>query len=209
MRDSDMRAALRKKLQCEHAHDPGTRIVEEMGVWSGAVRIDMAVINGELVGFELKSDSDTLLRLPYQTEIYGKVFDRVTLVVGRKHYKEAIERIPRWWGCVLASVCGDEVVLQPKRRARRNPTPDVHILAQLLWKDEAVAILEKVGLAKGWRSKRAAEIADLLVTTLTYSQLASHVRDALRARQKLGQLTPREFDVPIDAVAHPTRRAAG
>jgi len=208
MRDSDVRMALRHKLQCKHAHDRSTRIVEEMGIWSGAVRIDMAVINGQLAGFELKSDSDTLLRLPYQIEIYGKVFDRVTLVVGRKLYAEAIECIPHWWGCVLAEMKNDKVVLQPKRRARRNPGLDAHVLAQLLWKDEAVAILEKRGLAGGRRSKRAAEITDQLVENLSYRQLASHVRDALKARQKLGQLTAREFDVPIDAVANPTGRAS-
>jgi hypothetical protein len=48
MRDSDVRAAVRRKLREKYGHDPGTRIVEEMGFWSGSVRIDIAVINGEL-----------------------------------------------------------------------------------------------------------------------------------------------------------------
>ena len=56
MRDIDVRRAVRKKLGEQYAHDPDTRIVEEMGIWSGTVRIDIAIINGELNGFELKSD---------------------------------------------------------------------------------------------------------------------------------------------------------
>jgi hypothetical protein len=39
--------------------DLDTRVVEEMGIWAGSVRVDIAVINGEFHGFELKSDRDT------------------------------------------------------------------------------------------------------------------------------------------------------
>jgi hypothetical protein len=68
-----------------------------MGIWSGSVRIDVAVINGELTGYELKSDRDTLERLPLQAELYSRVFDRLILVVGKRHAKKAIEHIPEWW----------------------------------------------------------------------------------------------------------------
>ena len=48
MRDRDVRAAVRQDLDARHGGDTETRIVEEMGIWSGTVRIDIAVINGEL-----------------------------------------------------------------------------------------------------------------------------------------------------------------
>jgi hypothetical protein len=64
MRDSDVRGATKAWLSAEYACDQDTRIVEEMGVWSGSVRIDIAIINGHLSGYELKSDRDTLERLP-------------------------------------------------------------------------------------------------------------------------------------------------
>jgi hypothetical protein len=66
MRDSDVRRAVKSWLAAEYAFDDDTRIVEEMGVWSGSVRIDIAIINGSLSGYELKSDRDTLDRLPHQ-----------------------------------------------------------------------------------------------------------------------------------------------
>ena len=78
MRDSDVRKAVLATLDQKHAGDHNTRIVEEMGVWAGSVRIDIAVINGELCGFELKSDRDTLARLPTQADIYSRVFDRIS-----------------------------------------------------------------------------------------------------------------------------------
>jgi len=148
----------------------------------------MAVINGELSGFELKSDSDTLKRLPYQAEIYGKVFDRMTLVVGRKHYADAIERIPDWWSCIVAEMREGKVLLTSKKRGRKNPRLDPFVVAQLLWKDEAIEALAKHNLAEGWRTRRADEISNRLVSELPLKVLTAHVREALKIRPKLGQL---------------------
>jgi len=204
MRDADVRRAVKAHLEILHEGDTTTRVVEEMGVWSGTVRIDIAVINGELCGYELKSDSDTLDRLPYQIEMYGKVFDRVTLVVGGKHYKKAATLIPKWWGCLIADMNGDEVTLRSKRTARRNPAPDPFVLAQMLWKDEAVAILEKHNLARGWRAKPATEISLRLTSELSFRQLSDEVRTALKVREKLGQLAPGQLYMPVDGIAHPS-----
>lgn len=208
MRDSDVRGAVRDCLRAKYASDPSTRIVEEMGVWSGAVRVDIAVINGELLGYELKSNCDTLERLPRQVEIYGKVFDRMTLVVGDRHADKALRVVPPWWGCMVATMLGDEVGLRWKRKPRQNPDQDPAIFVQMLWKEEAVSILERYGLAKGWRSKRSSEIADRLLSEIPFNKLANDIRAALKVREKLGQLIAREFDVPVDAIAHPTSRTS-
>jgi len=103
MRDRDVREAVRAYLYDAHKADRETLIVEEMGVWSGTVRIDIAVINGELSGFELKSDRDKLDRLPLQAKVYSKVFDRVTLVVGARHVRKALPLIPEWWSVLIAN----------------------------------------------------------------------------------------------------------
>ena len=208
MRDSDVRAAVRRRLREKHGNDPGTRIVEEMGVWSGAVRIDIAVINGKLLGYELKSNSDTLDRLPRQIEIYGKIFDGMTLVVGDKLVEKAVGLIPSWWGCIVASMNEDCVTLRSKRAPRSNPSLDPTILVQMLWKEEAITILEKYGLADGWRSKRASDIGNRLLSEIPYKRLAEEIRSALKVREKLGQLSSGEFDMSVNAIAHPTCGAA-
>lgn len=185
MRDSDVRRAVLSWLEGEHAHErEHTRIVEEMGVWSGSVRIDVAVINGSLSGYELKSDRDTLERLPFQRDLYGRVFDFVHLIVGTRHAKEAVALVPEWWGIHVATMCNGVVELHPDLNhvAKRNPSPEPYLVAQLLWKDEALRVLEAFDLAKGWRSKRIKLIHQRLAAELPFDELQEHVRAALKAR---------------------------
>lgn len=189
MRDSDIRTAVRERLHREHASDPDTKIVEEMGIWAGSVRIDVAVINGELCGYELKSDRDTLERLPAQADLYSKVFDRVSLVVGEKHLSKARAQVPRWWGIVVARSRKGEIELVDKRTAKTNPKPDAMLIARLLWKGEALLILEQRGIARGYRSKSIDVIHRKLVSEVPIEELSAFVRAALKGRRDwLGQV---------------------
>lgn len=200
MRDRDVREAVRKHLHRLHQGDSSTRIVEEMGVWSGTVRIDLAVINGELSGFELKSDRDTLIRLPLQADIYSRVFDQVTLVVGSRHYEKALTRIPDWWGVMCAVECDGDLRLDPVRAGCRNPSPEPYVVAELLRKDEALQILDEFGLAKGWRSKRVKAIHQRLASDLPFHILSERVRSVLKSREHwLGQNSGHQIDVAADA----------
>jgi hypothetical protein len=205
MRDRDVRAALLSQLQQTYAEDADTRIVEEMGIWSGSVRIDVAVINGELSGFELKSDRDTLERLPFQAELYGAVFDRITLVVGTRHHEPAAAMVPQWWGITVAVEAEDKTVrLREVRAAGRNPSVDPYLLAQLLWKDEAIELLERVGAAKGMRSRRVKEIHQRVAAVLSSDELAGAVRTMLKRRREwLRQLTSHQLDVAVDPDLNP------
>src|SRR4051812_45593489 len=80
MRDYDIRQELRQRLRKEHEGDPETLVIEELGLCQGQVRADIAVINGFMHGYEIKSERDTLERLPRQREVYEQCFDAVTLV---------------------------------------------------------------------------------------------------------------------------------
>jgi hypothetical protein len=185
MRDSDVRRAVRTSLLVEHAHDmERTRIIEEMGVWSGSVRIDLAVINGDLSGYELKSDRDTLERLPFQRDLYSRVFDFVHLIVGQRHVEKARPMLPEWWGIRVAVMKDGDVDIVPYRAAKRNPSPDPYLIAQLLWKDEAIKVLGAFGLAKGWRSKKIKLIHQRLAREIPLNELQEHVRSALKERSK-------------------------
>jgi hypothetical protein len=210
MRDADIRQALRAYLRREHAEDGTTRIVEEMGVWSGSVRIDLAVINGELAGYELKSDRDTLERLPTQANIYSRVFDRVTIVAGSKHASKAFALVPSWWGQTVARSYQGRISLEVERPAKLSPGPDPELLARLLWKDEALAVLGHFGMARGLRSKKAREVYARLVSTFSLAELAHHVRAILKCRDGwLGQAIACQGDMPIQADGHPLFKVAG
>jgi hypothetical protein len=176
-------------LQNRHEGDNQTRIVEEMGIWSGSVRIDVATINGEIHGFELKSASDTLDRLQAQAELYSQVFDRVTLVTAERHICAATQKVPDWWGVVLAymSQRGD-VELREIAPSGRNQKVIPLQLARLLWRTEALAILTKHGFDRGVRTRSVEIIAQRLADSLSLEQLGTEVRNILKHREGwLGQ----------------------
>lgn len=104
MNDNQIRSALKQKLFVQYFRDSETLILDEVGIRHGAARIDLVVVNGTLHGFEIKSDRDTLKRLPKQVRIYNPVLDRITLVVGHRHADEAMQIVPEWWGVKLAVI---------------------------------------------------------------------------------------------------------
>jgi len=182
--DKLIRDALKESFKKTCKETPSSKIIEELGIAHGAVRIDIAVINNMIHGYELKSDVDTLDRLPGQMEIYNKVLDRVTLVVGKNHLYEAIKVIPEWWGITIAKISTSckKVVFYNIREAEENPEQDSHAVASLLWRDEALNILEKIGEANGVRSKNRSVIYERLAEVLDRQTLKAEVREHLCTR---------------------------
>jgi hypothetical protein len=183
MRDYDVRVALRERLIAEHGADPDTLIVEELGLHEGAVRADVAVINGAIHGFEIKSERDTLERLPRQRDAYERCFDRVTLVVAMKHRRKAEAVIPKGWGILVATAREGRVELVVAREPRPNNSVAPESVVQLLWRDEAVAILRRLGVGKGLHTKRRRELWGLLVASVPLDELRRLVRETLKARR--------------------------
>ena len=60
------------------------------------------MVNGEFSGFEIKSDVDSLQRLPGQIAAFASVFDRVSLVTTDRHLADVKKVIPSWWGIVYS-----------------------------------------------------------------------------------------------------------
>jgi hypothetical protein len=182
MRDRDVRLALRAALNEEHrgALDD-TLFVDELDL-CGYVRVDVAVLNGSLSGFELKSASDTLRRLPTQVEYYSQVLDYATLVVAENHQDKALDLIPDWWGHTTAHWVDDEVVLEVVREPQLNPTPHPPAIALLLWRNEALEELTARSLDRGYRSRTRIELCNRLADGLEVEELRDVVRTRLKAR---------------------------
>ncbi len=177
-----VRRAVLSQLGRQYEADRDTVIVEEFGVRQGAAIVDIAVVNGSLCGIEIKSDHDSLLRLPNQIAEFSRVFDYVTLVSGSKLLRSADSLLPAWWGLVEARAAGEEVILVEHRARRRNPAPEPYAVAELLWRDEALRLLSEHGKERGFRSKRRSEIWGELSTSIPGERLASDVRRVLRSR---------------------------
>lgn len=183
MRDRDVRAALHARLLEEHADEPETtRFVDELGL-CGEVRVDIAVINAALSGFELKSAADTLRRFPKQVDFYSRVLDYCTLVVAEKHLDHAVGMLPSWWGCITVGLSDGSVHLDELRPPALNENIDAYSLAQLLWRDETLLALETLDAARGCRSKPRRFLWQRLAEASELDQLRQMVRDALKARQ--------------------------
>ncbi|NBC40450.1 sce7726 family protein [Corallococcus exiguus] len=192
MRDIDVRHAIWEQLRAEHADDDDTRLLDEFGLEHGDVRVDVVVINGEIHGYELKSERDTLTRLPRQVTAYSAALDRATLVVAEGHLAKASALVPEWWGLSIAhSVEGRAVRVEAHRLAARNPEQQMISVARLLWRPEALALLEQAGAARGVRSKPRAFLYERLTECLAPDQLRDQVRAALKARSGWRSAAPR------------------
>lgn len=178
-RDVEVRELLKRHLAGLHSGTP-TLILDELGLCEGDVRVDVAAINGELSGFEIKSPADTLARWPKQRRVYSKVVDRAWLVATDKALEAA--KAPSWWGLIRIVETRDRLGIRVLREAARNPRPDALAIAQLLWHAEALGVLERRGTARGVRSKRRSFAWERLVETLTLDELRAEVRGALRER---------------------------
>lgn len=181
--DAEVRAALRRRLDVEHAGETNCVLLEELGFCRGQVRIDLAVVNGLLHGYEIKSDRDTLKRLDRQLEIYNCVLDRATLVVGARHTDEAFEVLPGWWGLLRFDANPNGPCFTVLRHSEENPDKHARTLAELLWRNEALALLARRDAADGVKSKPRHAVWDRLCEYFDVEEIAAEVRRCLKDRQ--------------------------
>lgn len=180
--EADIRAALHSRLLGAHATDSDTVIIDELGLCRGRVRVDVAVVNGLLHGYEIKSERDSLRRLSTQIEFYGRVLDRATLVVGERHLAKTFKRVPPWWGILRVQACRKGLRFTRIRAGTKNPCRDPRSLVELLWLDSAMALLERCGAAKGTRGKPRRVVWDEVCRQLSENVIAKQVREDLKAR---------------------------
>ena len=155
-------------------------LLDELGLCQGDVRVDVAAINGELAGFEIKSPADSLARWPKQRRVYSKVVDRAWLVAPEKTLAAA--QAPEWWGLIRIVETEHQLGLRVVRPADLNPKRDPYSIACLLWRDEAIRALEDVGRDRGIRTKRRKLVWERLVECLSMDELRRAVREALKVR---------------------------
>jgi len=185
LNDAVIRAALRARLLKEHSDQSNTVFVEELGLCRGTVRADLTVVNGSIHGYEIKSDRDSLRRLAHQASIYGRVFDRATLVVGDR-FLSAADILPAWWGILHARQTSKGLEFRTIRKARLNRHKDPRALVELLWSDQALAILEQRGAARGVRTKARRFVWDRVCAELSVREIS----DAVRAHLKTSRENP-------------------
>lgn len=197
-RDRDVRQAIISKVLAEHVADPDVLVVHELGLQHGACRVDIAVVNGFLHGYEIKSDADSLTRLPAQIEAYSASMDRATLVVADRHLSSAEAMVPAWWGIKVVEVGRRGAVnFLTARALSNNPTVSPFHVAQLLWRDEVVALLTDYGVEKGIGKMNRNALYHLAAESVPLVDLRRRVRSALKLREnwRVGPSSPSHGDL--------------
>jgi hypothetical protein len=184
MNELDLRRGAKSKFLACYKDDPTTLVLDELGLRHGAARIDIALVNGMIHGYELKSDKDNLRRLPHQIEIYNSVLDRITLVTTDRHADYAGRMIPEWWGIKIAIRNSAHVIeFSDLREASDNPALDILGVSKLLWREEALTLLDEFGEAGPLRYKRRALIYARLAEIADLDTVRERVRRQLKLRQ--------------------------
>lgn len=181
LKDSDIRKPLIAMLK-EKNKGSNYRIIPEMAICDGLSRADIVVANDILCGYEIKSDADTLERLPIQKECYGKTFDKVFIVVGEKFESSIADAVPDWWGIFLARQCKNgKVRFTQKRCARRNTDVTAASLLELLWREEVDALLKQHGI-KGLSGKNRRILRKMVIENVSFTEIRDYTRETLKHR---------------------------
>lgn len=181
LNDQDVRSLLLSELSDKYRSDNDTRIINELGIDFGASRVDVAVVNGIIHGYEIKSDVDTLDRLPRQINYYNKLFQRMTIVSSRKYYSQIKDLVPPWWGIKTISADGSRLISQRKGRFKNKQDKD--ILLRLLWKQDLEAFIDVLGYPKKMKKLKKNQLLEIFSNEADLQLIQSHVYNSLKTRE--------------------------
>lgn len=182
MRAGEIVDAVEGRLRREHRRR-ATVYRREWSIGVGSSRIDIAAINGRITGCEIKSSRDDFARLARQVELYSAMLDVAVLVVeGDRAASRAAAVLPDWWGIWQATPGARMPTVTTIRPPSGNPDVQPLAIAQLLWRDEACAVLTRRGCARGLRSATRWRLWEALAEQLPLDVLRREVRAAIRAR---------------------------
>lgn len=182
--DLEIRKALHAKYLRRANSRPNTLIIDELGLVHAKSRIDIAVINGHIHGYEIKSEKDNLDRLDIQISTYTKSLQKITFVASKKHLEDIISVVPEWCGLILAErgIRGG-INFSVLRTATINPLVDPFMMAHLLWRDEVVDLLKQAGYsAKDLRQPRK-QLYEILCRVMTPKELTASIRSFMVQRR--------------------------
>ena len=182
--DTEIRAALHAKRLCKLRDSQDALIIDELGLSHAKVRVDIAVINGCVHGFEIKSSADTLNRLPSQLDIYSKCLSKLTIVCAPNHTFKVMRNTPNWCGILEADKgMRGGIHFRSIRRTGTNPHIELDQLAHLLWRSEARELLSRYdSVVKVERLSRK-QLYTQLASFVTIKELVMSIRQFMLIRQ--------------------------
>lgn len=179
MRDQDIRTILHFYLTEQNKSIKNTIIVDELNIKNGLARVDIAVINGSIHGYEIKSEVDTLNRLANQIGHYNSSLEKISIAFNSSHKEKIFDTVPEWWGVIEVN---ENYKVLELREPKENPLLEISDLLLFLWKDEMIKILEKNEVKYKKSSNRSALI-ETMTQNIEKEKLLNEVRQALKSRK--------------------------
>ncbi|MCS4484372.1 sce7726 family protein [Gleimia sp. 6138-11-ORH1] len=105
--------------------------------------LDLGIVNGELIAYEIKSDRDSLFRLSSQFEDYRRFFRFINVVTAEKHVRTIKKEMPSHVGIIVLTKRG---TLHIERRAEDQIAfNDPVTMAASLRKAEVLEVIKRLG----------------------------------------------------------------
>lgn len=182
--DADIRSALHTKRLRNLKAQPDTLVIDELGLAHAKSRIDVAVINGSIHGYEIKSAKDTLDRLGTQIDIYRQTLQKLTVVAAPRHIRRVLAGAPDWCG-VIEAERGPRggIRFGVIRNACANPDIDPVMVAHLLWRSEVMDLLLQLGYAPKELRHPRKQLYEMLGEALTLREITASIRTFMAQRQ--------------------------
>jgi len=161
------------------------RFFEELCI--GKSRADAILVReNKIVGFEIKSDKDNLLRLEAQMKDYTRFCDECYIVTGDKHLEEIPLVVPEFYGIIRIYLDEDEQArLEVVREAAKDPKESkrrkIKHQMSLLWRTEITRIA-KANKVKPISKKSKPKIAMMLADNMEYDELRRAICEELMER---------------------------
>jgi hypothetical protein len=155
-------------------------VVTELPICCHSARVDVAVINGTLSGYEIKGHNDSLARLANQIYYYDHVFRFSTVVADSRHILAACKKAPDHWGAIR--IGNEPSEFEWVRRPKANTQIDAVSVAGLLWRDELIELLREVGEDISGKLNSRKKLRRLLVSRVKSDLIATLVATKIKAR---------------------------
>lgn len=177
--ETRLKAAVIDKLYASAHVDQDSVLVSEMVVDNWSRRADVVLANGKLWCFEIKSELDSLSRLPGQIDTFARSFEKLVVVVAGKFEEAARAMLPDGVGLWVEEAGG-----LLKERVRPKITP---LSKEAAIKAMNAAELRHLLACNGAHLTGGAQRAQLcqLAAQLPASDLANAARDAIKKRHRV------------------------
>ena len=183
----DIRLALRGWIVERFKINQNDLLIDELGFSNkdpnstidSSFRADLALANGRLVGFEIKSEKDNLKRWITQMDAYLNVFDEVWLCVHGKHLESALTITPKTIGIIVVD---NYESLALVRSAKKQSSNNAYDLSGLLWRDELNDLASQHKIQIRSRTTKN-EVREILAKNLDIEIIREFVLKQLKIRK--------------------------